>query len=199
MYDQSILQAGVVGHVWIFLAWEMFVVSWGFFATGFSFWVTKDGRLQKDSASIRWRLKVWFFILAVAIGFHIWHIIGLGFELHTCQSILCTDNEGVAWALIAGLAALGIIEVIELIRGATFHWHLYNVASYHPHIFNEQYTAKEPTKPMPSYQEEQEEQEYPTVHVPSAPSSSKLRFKLPPPFYYNSKRHGHGIKKNRSE
>jgi len=198
LYDGTGFNA--VSHVWFYLAWETLIVAWGY-ATGFEFWVTRDGRLQKDSASIRWKLKWWFFFLGVGLAAHIVHVVATAYELNRCDSTLCMQNKGVMYALIAGLAVLFLLEVIEIVRGATFHWHLFHIAKLKPHIFNEQYMAQQPTKIMPSALEANEENDVVVQVTPSAPPGNgkgQVLYKIPLPAY-KPKRSLHGLRKNRSE
>jgi hypothetical protein len=185
----------VISHLWIFTAWELLILTWGFFAVGFSYWVTKDGRLQKDSASIRWRLKWWFAFLVLGIIAHIIHLVGSFWELETCNSTLCNDYQGLLIALIVALFVLIALEVIEIYRGAVFHWHLFQIASLKPHIFNEQYTPAPGSKQLPS----NNDKDYVVNVAPSAPMENpkapgQVLYKIP-----TQKRIGHGLRKNRSE
>lgn len=144
LYDGSGFNA--VSHIWLYMAWEILTLNWGFFAISFTFWVSeRDGRLQKDSATIRWRISWWTFFLVVALLAHTFHIIATIYERHRCDSQLCTNNPGVMIGLIVGLATLIVIEVIELWRSNVYKRRLLKIARLRREVFDEQSEPQDPT------------------------------------------------------
>ena len=122
-----------VCHTGFWVAWDFVVLAVGVASIGFGLWVGAKGDLVKDITRTRSWLVAWLVLLILGIAAHIVHFVATIFEMRDCETTLCVDSntQGFLTAILVGIGALIVLEVLQFYRGYTHAKHIRQVNKFH--------------------------------------------------------------------